>query len=387
LLPNDVQFTGEGNPLLTSESFLNTTDSKGRPARRETDTMDTFVDSSWYFLRYCSPDATDVPFRPEDLKRWMSVDQYVGGVEHATMHLIYARFFTKVLYDLGLCPVNEPFPRLFTQGMVTMYSEAKGKAVKMSKSLGNVVALDHAVQKFGADATRMATLYLGPAELDAEWLSGKDEDGNDKSDKVFAGPYRLLERLWRMTQARPFNLQWRETIEYSTLDGENKKLARKTHQTIQKVGSDIERFNLNTAISALMEMANSLSAWLDATKNNATDAQTQAVYSEAVETMLLLLSPFAPHLSDEVLQRLGFEESAYVMGWPKANEDVAREDEITVPVQVNGKLRARIVVPAGSDEATLREAALSHADVSTQLAGKEPKRVVVVPGRLINIVL
>jgi leucyl-tRNA synthetase len=379
LLPTDVKFTGEGNPLLTSESFLNTVDSKGRPARRETDTMDTFVDSSWYFLRFCSPDASDVPFRREDVERWMPVDQYVGGVEHATMHLIYARFFTKVLFDMGLCPVNEPFPRLFTQGMVTMFSETENKVLKMSKSKGNVVSLDEAVSKFGADATRMATLYLGPAELDAEW----DKD----SDKVFAGPYRFLERVWRMTQARTFNRDWRQTIEYSTLDGENKKLARKTHQTIQKVGSDIERFNLNTAISALMEMANSLSSWLDATKNNADDAQTQAVYSEAVETMLLLLSPFAPHLSDEMLERLGRDKSAYEMAWPVANEDVAREDEITVPVQINGKLRARIVVPAGSDEAVLREAALSHADVSTHIEGREPKRVIIVPGRLINIVV
>lgn len=379
LLPTDVKFTGEGNPLLTSETFINTTDSKGRPARRETDTMDTFVDSSWYFLRYCSPGAADVPFRREDVERWMPVDQYVGGVEHATMHLIYARFFTKVLYDLGLSPVNEPFPRLFTQGMVTMFSEKENKVIKMSKSKGNVVSLDDAVTKFGADATRMATLYLGPAELDAEW----DKD----SDKVFAGPYRFLERVWRMTQARPFNAAWRETIEYSTLDGENKKLARKTHQTIQKVSADIERFNLNTAISALMEMTNSLSSWLDATKNNAEEAHTAAVYSEAIETMLLLLSPFAPHLSDEIRERLGFAESAYLSAWPKANEAVAREDEITVPVQINGKLRARIVVPAGSDEATLREAALSHPDVSTQLEGTQPKRVIIVPGRLINIVM
>jgi leucyl-tRNA synthetase len=206
-LPTDVQFTGEGNPLLSSASFQQVVDSKGRPARRETDTMDTFVDSSWYFLRFCSPHASDAPFHKEDVERWMSVDQYVGGIEHATMHLIYARFFNKVLFDMGLSPVSEPFPKWNPQGMVTMFSESEGKLLKMSKSKGNVVALDDAVARFGADATRMATLYLGPVELDAEW----DKD----SDKVFAGPYRFLERVWRMAQARPFRAL--TGIEYSIM--------------------------------------------------------------------------------------------------------------------------------------------------------------------------
>ncbi|HVF85613.1 MAG TPA: leucine--tRNA ligase, partial [Abditibacteriaceae bacterium] len=379
LLPTDVQFTGEGNPLLTSPSFNRVLDSKGCQARRETDTMDTFVDSSWYFLRYCSPNASDVPFRPEEVARWMAVDQYVGGVEHATMHLIYARFFTKVLFDMGLSPVDEPFPRLFTQGMVTMFSETEDKVLKMSKSKGNVVSLDDAVARFGADATRMATLYLGPPELDAEW----DKD----SDKVFAGPYRFLERVFRLTQARPFNSDWNRVLDYAALTGENRKLARRTHQTIARVSHGIEKFSMNTAIAAMMEQVNVLSAWIDATKDNEQDAQTQAVYSEAVQTLLALLSPFAPHLSDELFGRLGFSGSAYEMTWPQANEDVAREDEITVPVQINGKLRARIVVAPDSDEATLRETALAAEEVKSQLAGQEPKRVVVVPGRLINIVL
>ncbi len=379
LLPTDVQFTGEGNPLLTSPTFNRVLDSKGCPARRETDTMDTFVDSSWYFLRYCSPDASDVPFRAEDLARWMPVDQYVGGVEHATMHLIYARFFTKVLFDMGLCPVDEPFPRLFTQGMVTMFTAESGKVEKMSKNKGNVVSLDDAVRKFGADATRMATLYLGPPELDAEW--------DKESDKVFAGPYRFLERVFRLTQARSFNSNWNRVLDYAQLQGENRKLARKTHQTIARVSHGIEKFSMNTAIAAMMEHVNVLSAWIDATKNNAEDAQTQAVYGEAVQTLITLLSPFAPHLSDELFSRLGFAQSAYEMTWPQANEEVAREDEITIPVQINGKLRARVVVPEGSDEAVLREAALSTEEVRTQLEGREPKRVIVVPGRLINIVL
>jgi leucyl-tRNA synthetase len=379
LLPTDVQFTGEGNPLLTSPSFNRVLDSKGRAARRETDTMDTFVDSSWYFLRFCSPDASDVPFRKEDLARWMPVDQYVGGIEHATGHLIFARFFNKVLFDMGLSPVAEPFPRWYAQGMVTMFSEKEGKVLKMSKSKGNVVSLDDAVARFGADATRMATLYLGPPELDAEW--------DKESDKVFAGPYRFLERVWRYTQARPFNADWNRVLDHQSLTGENRVLARKTHQTIARVSHGIEKFSMNTAIAAMMEQINVLSGWLDATKDNVEDAQTQAVYSEAVQTLITLLSPFAPHLSDELFARLGFAGSAYEMTWPIADENVAREDEITVPVQINGKLRARITVAPDSDEATLRAAALSMEEVKSQLEGREPKRVIVVPGRLINVVV
>ncbi|HVF11406.1 MAG TPA: leucine--tRNA ligase [Abditibacteriaceae bacterium] len=376
LLPTDVKFTGQGgNPLLQSESFINTTDSQGRPARRETDTMDTFVDSAWYFLRFCSPDAADVPFRSEDVARWMPVDQYVGGVEHATMHLIYARFFTKVLYDIGLSPVSEPFPRLFTQGMVTMFSPAENKVLKMSKSKGNVVPLDDAVARFGADATRMATLYLGPPELDAEW----DKD----SDKVFAGPYRFLERVWRMAQARPFDRNWSQTLSDKEISDVDMKLRRKTHQTILKAQTDIERFALNTAIAALMEHANALQEWLNASR----DGGEGAVYSEAVESLLLCLSPFAPHLADELLERLGFADSAYNFAWPGGNAEIAREEEIIMPVQINGKLRARLTVAAGSDEAVLRAHALADAEVQKHLEGKEPRRIIIVPGRLVNIVV
>ena len=379
LLPTDVTFSKEGgNPLARSESFVNATDSQGRPARRETDTMDTFVDSSWYFFRFCSPHADDAPFRRDDVDKWMPVDQYVGGVEHATMHLIYARFFTKVLFDMGLSPVNEPFPRLFTQGMVTMFSPAENKVLKMSKSKGNVVALDDAVSRFGADATRLATLYLGPPELDAEW----DKD----SDKVFVGPHRFLERVWRFTQARESSRDWSRVLADAKLDSRDTALRRKTHQTIGRVQSGIERFSMNTAISAMMEFSNTLSSWLDSTKNEVTET-TNAVYSEAVETLLLLLSPFAPHLSDEVLSRLGFSLSSYDMAWPQMNEELAREETITMPVQVNGKLRARLQVPADISESELRVLALNHEDVAAQLGGKEPKRFVLVPGRMVNVVV
>lgn len=380
LLPTDVNFTGHGgNPLLQSESFINTVDSQGRPARRETDTMDTFVDSSWYFLRFCSPQAGDVPFTKEDVVRWMPVDQYVGGIEHATMHLIYARFFTKVLYDMGLSPVPEPFPRLFTQGMVTKFSPAENKVMKMSKSKGNVVSLDDAVSRYGADATRMLTLFLGPPELDVEWT--------EQSESTFAGTYRFLERVWRMAQARPFDKGWRNSLDHKSLDADSMKLARKTHQTILKVQGDIERFSLNTAISALMEHANALSSWLDATKGAPEATQNAQVYSEAVESLILCLAPFAPHLSDELLERLGYAESSYQLTWPEADTELAKEEEIVVPVQVNGKLRGRITASADADQATLQELALQNEEVLPHIEGKAPKRIIVVPGRLVNIVV
>jgi leucyl-tRNA synthetase len=376
LLPTDVQFTGQGNPLLTSESFKNVTDSEGKSARRETDTMDTFVDSSWYFLRYCSPQNTDAPFDPEEVARWMPVDQYVGGVEHATMHLIYARFFTKVLFDLGLSPVNEPFPRLFTQGMVTKFSEGSGKVEKMSKSKGNVVSLSDAISQYGADATRMLTLFLGPPELDVEW--------NEQSESTFAGTYRFLERVQRITQSAPFDANWKESIKELNPSEAEVKLRRHTYQSIQKVQSAIERFSLNTAISALMEQVNALQEWCNAHKNY---TEKNPVFSEAVETLLLCLSPFAPHLADELLEGLGFSQAAFEMSWPVADEEIAKEDEIELPVQINGKVRARITIAADAEEDFVKQAALQTPEVQAQLDGKEPRRVIVVPGRMVNVVV
>ena len=372
LLPTDVQFTGQGNPLETSASWQNATDSEGNAARRETDTLDTFVDSSWYFLRFCSPHDDTAPFQSEDLARWMAVDQYVGGVEHATMHLIYARFFTKVLFDLGLVPVNEPFPRLFTQGMVTMHSDVTNRVEKMSKSKGNVVALDDAVEQYGADATRMMTLFMGPPDQDVEWKRGE-------SDSVFAGTYRFLERVWRASLALPFDANWRDGLGGES--GADRKLRRKTHQTIARVSGDIERFNMNTAIAALMELVNALQEWLNGKNSNS------AVYGEAVENLLLLLSPFAPHIADELGERLGFAQSFYRQSWPVADANVAKEDEVVIPVQVNGKLKARLNVEVGLANDALEALALAEADVVAAMDGKTPKKVVVVPGRLVNVVV
>jgi len=376
--PTDIVFSGEGgNPLAQSAAFVQTVDSKGRPARRETDTMDTFVDSSWYFLRYCSPHFSDGPFRREDVEHWMPVDQYVGGVEHATMHLIYARFFTKVLFDLGLIGIQEPFPRLFTQGMVTMLAKGAGengedKVMKMSKSKGNVVALDDAVERFGADATRMMTLFMGPAALDAEWTP--------QSDDTFAGTFRFLERVWRVCQGHPFEANWRGNIGGALSDAD-KTLRRRTHQTIQKIGSDIEKFQMNTAISALMQHVNAIQDFQNGSNQNS------AVNSEAIESLLLVLSPFAPHICDEIGEHLGFQESFYQGSWPHFDAEVAREDEITIPVQVNGKLRARLSVPAEIEAHALESLALASEEVIPFLEGKTPKKIVVVPGRLVNIVV
>lgn len=371
-LPTDVQFTGHGNPLETSASFQNALDSAGHPARRETDTLDTFVDSSWYFLRFCSPHDENAPFASQDLARWMAVDQYVGGIEHATGHLIYARFFTKVLFDLGLVQHNEPFPRWYAQGMVTMAETDSGRVTKMSKSKGNVVALDDAVSQYGADATRMMTLFMGPPDQDVEWKKGE-------SDSVFAGTYRFLERVWRACLAQEFDPNWREKLGGES--GGDKKLRRKTHQTIEKVSVDIERFNMNTAIAALMEDVNALQEWLNNKGDNA------AVYSEAVENLLLLLSPFAPHLADELGAQLGFGQSFYQATWPRADADVAKEDEVVIPVQVNGKLKARLTVEVGLASAELEALALGHDDVAAAMEGKSAKKVVVVPGRLVNVVV
>ncbi|WP_105482305.1 leucine--tRNA ligase [Abditibacterium utsteinense] len=371
--PTDIQFTGQGNPLTQSQSFINTTDSKGRPARRETDTLDTFVDSSWYFLRFCSPDASDAPFRAEDIARWMPIDQYVGGIEHARGHLIYARVWMKAMFDLGLVKSTEPFQNYFAQGMVTMFSPTENKLLKMSKSKGNVVTLDAAVEKFGADATRMMTLFMGPPALDVEWTK--------QSDDTFAGTFRFLERVWRVSTARDFHKKWKDALQNAELSDADQKLRRKTHQTIERITSDIERFSMNTAISGLMEHVNSIQEWLNSGGENS------AVYSEAIENLLLCLSPFAPHLSDELGEKLGFPNSFYHATWPTFDAEVAKESEIVVPVQINGKVRTRLSVSAEIPKEELESQALQSPEIAAILEGKTPKKVVVVPGRLVNIVV
>ena len=362
------------------------------------------MDSSWYFLRYVSPREERRPFDPEAVRYWLPVDQYVGGIEHATMHLIYARFFTKVLYDLGLVPFREPFTRLFTQGMVCketwfcprcyIYYQTEefapqeekrcrrcGGALerrveKMSKSIGNVVAPEEVRSRYGADTARVYILFMGPPEQDAEW-----------SDQGVEGVFRFLNRVWRLVAPRAhwFLPTWREVLAQGDLDEEQRVVRRKTHQSIKKVTQDIERFRFNTAVSALMEWVNVLFPFAEGREGR--DALDRAVFSEAVENLLVTLSPFAPHLADELWERIGRSGSTYEQPWPQWDEAVAREEEITIAVQVNGKVRDQLRVPSDVDEATLQELALQSERVRRHIEGKTVRRIIVVPKRLVNIVV
>jgi leucyl-tRNA synthetase len=419
LLPTDVEFKVGVNPVATSQSFVNTTCPEcGGAARRETDTMDTFVDSSWYFLRFASPHADTEAFNREEVEFWLPVDQYVGGIEHATMHLIYARFFTKVLHDLGLISFREPFPRLFTQGMVNMMffhckdcghdaMEIKnGQCVrcgsanvvrtseKMSKSVGNQVTADFVCENYGADTGRMYALSVGPPDQQFDWpVKEVEEDGTLRIKPIMQdieGISRFLGRVWRLIAPRVerFVPDWRGQMNDVALTDAQTKIRRKLHQTIQKVTNDVERFSFNTAIAAMMELVNELTPFADkafaAPIGCAGDA---LVFSEVAENLVLLLSPFAPHIADELWERLGFQGSTYGAAFPRANTHVAREEEIVIPVQINGKVRARLTVPADISDAQLRDLALQCEAVQNYINGKAVKDVRVVPKRLVNVVV
>jgi leucyl-tRNA synthetase len=361
LLPENVDFTPTGtgeSPLATVPEFVNTTCPKcGGPARRETDTMDTFVDSSWYFFRYCDPRNTQLPFDPKKAAYWMPVDQYTGGIEHAVLHLLYARFFTKFLRDIGLSPVSEPFAALFTQGMVLK----DGKA--MSKSLGNIVSVDEITSTYGADTARTFTLFVAPPEVDFEW-----------TEKGVEGAFRFLSRVWRIA------IEVAEAPEFSPESEESRKeLLRIIHRTIKRVTRDIERFHFNTAVSAIMELTSALIDYKE--KHGVT-----ATVREGVEKLLLLLAPIAPHITEELWEKLGNPYSIHMQSWPKWDEELAKEEIITLVVQVDGKVRDRFQVPADITEEEAREMALSSPKVRRHLEGKEVKQVVFIPGKLVNIV-
>jgi leucyl-tRNA synthetase len=382
-LPKVTTFTGRGDsPLAQVDEFVNTTCPKcGGPARRETDTMDTFVDSSWYFLRFIDPGNDEVPFDPAAARYWMPVDFYSGGVEHAILHLLYSRFFTRVLRDIGLLKFDEPFTRLLTQGMVL-----KDGAV-MSKSKGNVVDPDDMLGKYGADALRLYVMFVAPPEKEVEW-----------SDSGLEGSYRFLLRVWRLVE------HWCETIGgegMPTCNSEGtpaeRALRRKTHDTIKRVTSDIEdRMHLNTAVSSLMELVNELYTFSQQTAHGAPSRegapagkvespQTVAVLREAIDALVVMLSPFAPHTAEELWHMLGHTEGLTRTGWPAFDPEIAKAEEIVVPVQVNGKLRARLTVPAEIGEEELRERAL--AAVASYTAGKTVKKVVVAKGPLVSVVV
>jgi leucyl-tRNA synthetase len=378
VLPKVAQFTGRGDsPLAQVPEFVNTTCPKcGEPARRETDTMDTFVDSSWYFYRFCDPHNDRQAFEPSKVKYWLPVDFYSGGVEHAILHLIYSRFFTRVFRDIGMVDHDEPFTHLLTQGMVL-----KEGAV-MSKSKGNVVDPDEMLNNFGADALRLYVMFVAPPEKEVEW-----------TDSGLAASYRFLARVWRLVDQWSGDIAGPGTkIEEARLTEAERAVRRKTHDTIRRVTVDLDqRVHLNTAISALMELVNELYAFESeteaATATAERPAQTAAVFREAIEALILMLSPFAPHTAEELWERTGHSGGLVKAQWPSYDPEVAKADEVVVPVQVNGKVRARLTVPAASTEHDLRERALADPVVRTHTAGKTVKTVVVAKGKLVNVVV
>jgi leucyl-tRNA synthetase len=384
-LPKIVEFSGRGDsPLAHVPGFVNVKCPVcGQPARRETDTMDTFVDSSWYYYRFCDPANTELPFDPAKVAYWGPVDFYSGGVEHAILHLIYSRFFSRVFRDLGLVTIDEPFSRLLTQGMVLRHGAV------MSKSKGNVVDPDDMIGRFGADALRLYVMFVAPPEKEVEWI-----------DTGLEGSFRFLGRAWRLVDSLIPAVTDAPMPAGLELSSDERGLRRNTHATIRRVTHDIDpRMHLNTAVSALMEFVNDLYAFVQARGVNvqaeATEtaastahrAETRAVLREAVEALVLTLSPFAPHMCEELWERLGHAGGLGKVAWPSYDEVAAREEEVEIPVQVNGKLRARITVPAEATEPEIEAAALAAPSLVPHLGGKQVVKVIVARGRLVSLVV
>ena len=372
LLPHIDDYAPKGqSPLASATEWLATTcPTCGGPALRETDTMDTFVDSSWYFLRYTAPHYSEGPFSREVADYWMPVDQYIGGVEHAILHLLYARFFTKVMHDLGLVSTREPFARLFTQGMI------HHQGAKMSKSRGNVVPPDEIIGRFGADTLRLYILFMGPAADDAEW-----------ADSGVEGQRRFLDRVWRLVLNLPADgAGARPTTAELAGDDAALALVRKAEATVDKVSQDIgERFSFHTAISAIQELVNQ--ATRDAGDGSlATPAGHRALH-HAARTTVSLLFPFAPHIASELWERMGYGQHLYREAWPTVDPAFLAADTVTVVVQVNGKLRDRVEVSPDIAEDALLEMALALPKVEAALGGAEITRKIVVPGKLVNLVV
>jgi len=368
VLPVDVAFTGDGgSPLAKMESFVNVAcPCCGKPARRETDTMDTFVQSSWYFLRYCCPDFVNGPLDGDKVRYWMSVDQYIGGIEHAVLHLLYARFFTKVLRDLGYVNVDEPFTNLLTQGMVIK------DGAKMSKSKGNVVDPNFLIEKYGADTARLFSLFAAPPEKDLDW-----------NDQGVDGSFRFLNRLWKLVHECLGFINTPVPIDAPALSDEARALRRLVHKTIRKVTADIdERFHFNTAIAAIMELVNGIHAFTpkDLPENG-------PLLRESLVSTLLLLYPFVPHFCEELWESIGHAGGIEQAGWPAYDADAAADEELLIVVQVNGKLRGRITVAVGASEDAVKKSALADERVVQYLDGKSPRKVIYVPGKLLNIVV
>jgi leucyl-tRNA synthetase len=374
MLPVGLSLTGRRSPLVESADFLHAKCPRcGVEARRETDTMDTFFCSSWYFMRYTDPKQDKAPFSKEKIDYWLPVDQYIGGIEHAVLHLLYSRFFTKFLYDQGLVKFQEPFLRLLAQGMV--YKDG----AKMSKSKGNVVTPDEIIDRYGADTGRLFILFASPPEKDLDW-----------SDRGVEGCHRFLRRVWRLLIQ---NLDLfvgeanKATDKLPPLEQEEKELQRAMHAAIKKITADIEeRFNFNTAISAIMELVNAAYSYF-----NEASAERREKFSpllcRVLETITILLAPFAPHISEELWHRCGHEESVHLQKWPDFDPLALAVEETEVVIQVNGKVRGRILVPSDSSEDELLERARSNEKVRPYLEEKKIVKTITVPGKLVNIVV
>lgn len=397
-LPTDVKFTGEGgSPLKSLTSFIETVcPACGQAARRETDTFDTFVESSWYFLRYASPHYDQGPIERRAVDYWLPVDQYIGGVEHAVLHLLYSRFWTKVMRDLDLVSIDEPFTNLLTQGMVCMETRScpehgwlypeevdssgvcrkceqtvvAGRNEKMSKSRKNVIDPDGLINRYGADTARLFTLFASPPEKDLEW----NEQGVE-------GCFRFLNRVWRLVYEQRDVVLAATVPTGDNLEGEARELRQQVHKTIKKVTEDINgRFHFNTAIAAVMELVNAISTF-------AGKMEHAGVLKEAFETVVRLLNPFVPHLAEELWQQLGHDQPLDALGWPAWDEKALVTDTVLMVVQVNGKVRGKVVVSAEADRPAIERAALEDPNVQRYVEEKTVRKVIVVPGRLVNVVV
>ena len=366
MLPTDVEFTGKGeSPLTTSKEFAQAVCPVcGRPAKREMDTMDTFLDSSWYFLRYCDPKNDKAPFDPKKAAYWMNVDQYIGGVEHAILHLMYSRFFQMAFYDMGLVKDEEPFRNLLTQGMVNK----DGK--KMSKSIGNVVSPEEIIAKYGADTARLFILFAAPPDRELDW-----------SDAGVEGSYRFLNRVYRLIyEIKAKYPDMPQAFEVKT--EADKNLNYVLNYTIKKVSEDAGgRFNFNTAISSIMELVNEMYKYKEQEQVN------PGLLGKAAKNLILILSPFVPHICEEMWEHMGETKSVTAMRWPEYDESALVKDTVEVVVQINGKVKDKVVVSADADKGQLEKIALENDKIKRLLEGRSVVKVVAVPGRLINIVV
>jgi leucyl-tRNA synthetase len=398
LLPENVEFkpTGE-SPLKRSDTFMNCACPKcGEPARRESDTMDTFVDSSWYFLRYLNAKDSTQAIDSATCNNWLPVDQYIGGIEHAILHLLYARFFTKVVNDLGLIDFDEPFVKLFTQGMICKKSP-DGNLHKMSKSKGNVVSPSELIENYGADTVRLYTLFIGPPEKEAEW-----------NDTAVEGAYRFLSRIWRrvwqhrdiLAQAGggtastssvarvepgPPNVKQKSlpSLDIGLMEKPERDLFRKVHESVKKITHDLDgAFHFHTAISTIMELMNAID---EIKVDDSSSDQVKAVFRDAIEKVVVLISPFAPHIAEELWKELGHEGGVLAADWPEVIEAALHRDEIQMALQVNGKVRDQIFVPSSADKEEIEKLAMENPAVLKWTKGKTIRKVIVVPGRLVNI--